>query len=77
MTTTHVGWGGLGAFVGAVVSYLFRRYAGMDVTTENGAAVGTGIGVAIGHMAAGPGIFPAIKRAFFGAALSPEGPVDG
>ncbi len=68
MNTTHVGIGGLFALAGIAVAWALRAYAGIDVSNENGAAVGTGIGVGLGHILSGPGLVPAIKRALFGPA---------
>lgn len=74
MNTAHVGVGGAGAVLGIVIAYALRRWVGIDLTTNEGTAVGAAVGVGLGHLFSGPGLVPAVRRALFGPS-TPADPV--
>lgn len=72
MNGSHVAGGGLGAIVGTAIAALGSKIGlQLDETTAAGLGIagltlGLGIGHAFGKAWAGPGVFPALRRGFFG-----------
>lgn len=81
MNGSHAAGGGAGAILGVALAALGTRIGlQLDDTTAAalgaaGAAVGVAVGHAFGKAWMGPGIFPALRRGFFGAKRSALKPV--
>lgn len=77
MNGSHIAGAGFGGIVGVILAGLGAKI-GLHLTDADAATLGVGalsVGLAVGHAFgkawAGPGVFPALKRGFFGGGQQP------